>query len=106
MQQAIAPTRKSNAASSRSEGTCQATSAPGARFVAMSVWRIRRTTPASSIARRRSNTVSSGSPLRRAISANGSSWNPTIRSSLTARMRALIGSLISVARSEDGMIER
>ena len=66
---------------------------------------MRRTTPASSIARRRSSTVSSGSSLRRAISAKGDSWNPAMRSSLTARMRALTGSLISVERREDGMIE-
>ena len=48
---------KSNAASSRSLGTRQATSAPGARFVAMSVCRMRRIVPAASIARRRSWTV-------------------------------------------------
>ena len=72
----------------------------------MSVWRMRRIVPASSIARRRSSTVSSGRPLSRAISANGSSWKPAMRSSETARMRALTGSVISVERTEDGMIER
>ena len=72
----------------------------------MSVWRIRRTTPASSIARSRSSTISCRRPLSRAISANGSSWKPAMRSSLTARMLALTGSVISVERTEDGMIER
>src|SRR5690242_3497723 len=69
----------------------------------MRVCRIRRTTPASSMARSRSITVSTGRSLSRAISANGSTWNPEIRSSLTARIRALIGSVISVERSEDGI---
>ena len=48
---------KSKALESFSGGTCQATSAPRARFVAMRVWRTRRIVPARSIAAMRSRTV-------------------------------------------------
>ena len=62
----------SNAASSRSGATSHAQSAPWARFVESSVWRTRRIVPARSIATTRSMTVSTGTPLRAAISPNGS----------------------------------
>ena len=52
-------------------GTFQAMSAPGARLVAMSVWRTRRIVPASSIAPMRSITVASGTPAASAISFKG-----------------------------------
>src|SRR5206468_1789023 len=87
---------KSNASSSRSAGTRHATSAPGARFVAMSVCRMRRMVPDASMARSRSSTVSRGRSASRAISPKGSTRKPAMRSSETARMRALIGSSISV----------
>ena len=54
---------KSNAAFSFSSGTFHATSAPSARLLATSVCRTRRIVPAASIARMRSSTVSSGTPL-------------------------------------------
>ena len=58
----VAGTCKSNAASSFSSGNCHATSAPSARFVAISVCRTRRIVPARSIARMRSITVSTSTP--------------------------------------------
>ncbi len=84
---------KSNAFCRRSCGTCQATSEPCARFVASKVCRTRRIVPASSSARMRSITVSSGTPERRAISANGSCWNPWSLSSETSRIATLTGSV-------------
>ncbi len=62
----------SNAASSLSGATSHAHSAPLARLVESSVWRTRRIVPARSIAATRSMTVSTGTPLRVAISPNGS----------------------------------
>ena len=69
---------------------------PGARLVAISVCRTRRIVCASSIARMRSCTVSALNSASRAISANGSGRKPAMRSSETARTRALVGSVISV----------
>ncbi len=86
----------SNVASRRSAGTFHATSAPSARFVAMSVWRTRRIVPASSMARMRVVTVSKSTPDSRAISAKGSRQKPRILSSETARMLALVGSSCSM----------
>ena len=56
---------------------------------------IRRMTPDDSIALSRSITTGSGTLASLAISANGSSTNPEILSSETARICALSGSVIS-----------
>ncbi|RYD27771.1 MAG: hypothetical protein EOP87_20645, partial [Verrucomicrobiaceae bacterium] len=72
---------KSKAAFSFSSGTFHATSAPWASFVESSVWRTRRTTPASTIARMRSITVSSGTPDFSAMTWKGWRWKPETRSS-------------------------
>ncbi len=83
----------SKAASRFSCGTCHATSAPCARLVASSVCRTRRIVPARSIAWMRAITSDNSTPDRREISPSGSRWNPSSRSSDTARILALIGSV-------------
>ncbi len=95
---------KSNAASIRSFGTRHAMRAPGARFVAIRVWRIRRIVPAASIARSRSCTRLTSRSASRAISTNGSTRNPAMRSSETARIRAFVGSVISVGTAASSIM--
>ena len=96
--------RKSKPASSLSSSIFQATSAPGARFVAISVCRMRRIVPAASIARSRSCTYGDvevrhardlGERIEREIRRS--------RSSDTARIRALIGSVISAGTAISSM---
>ena len=67
----------------------------------MSVWRTRRMVPARSMARMRSMTSSTGRPQARAISRMGSRTKPAMRSSETARMRALISSVWLMAEVAD-----
>src|SRR6266566_742905 len=86
---------QSKAASILVSGTFHATSAPSARLVASSVCRTRRIVLARSIATMRAITTSTSTPECRAISSKGWRAKPSILSSETARIFALIGSLCS-----------
>lgn len=90
---------QSKAASRFFSGRDHATRAPWASLVASSVWRTRRTTPASIMAFRRWMTTGTGWPHCSEMAWKGKRRKPLTRSSATIRMSVLTGSF-----GEEGML--